>query len=64
MENNVVEPGVFGKIKSFVIQSKRVWQVLKKPSNEEFRSVAKVAALGILALGFIGFVVADVMKLF
>ena len=58
------KPGTYTRLKSFVIQSRRVWQILKKPSKEEFRAVAKVSALGILALGLIGFVVADVMKLF
>ncbi|MEK6889622.1 MAG: protein translocase SEC61 complex subunit gamma [Nanoarchaeota archaeon] len=56
--------GIFSKIKSFLLQSKRVWHVLKKPSKEEFLMVAKVSALGILALGALGFIISDVIKLF
>ena len=52
-----------GKIKSFLLQSKRVWQILKKPSAEEFKGIAKVSAIGILLIGAIGFVIADVVKL-
>ena len=39
------------KIKSFLIQSKRVWHILKKPTSAEFKMIAKVSAIGILALG-------------
>ncbi|MDO8564261.1 MAG: protein translocase SEC61 complex subunit gamma [Nanoarchaeota archaeon] len=56
--------GVFSKIKSFILQSKRVWHVLKKPSKEEFLMVAKVSAIGILALGALGFIISDIIKLF
>jgi protein transport protein SEC61 subunit gamma-like protein len=50
------------KIKSFIIQSKRVWQVLKKPTAEEFKAVAKISAIGILLIGAVGFIVSDLMK--
>lgn len=52
------------KVKSFILQSKRVWLLLKKPSNEEFMSIAKVSALGILAIGAVGFVISDLIKIF
>lgn len=55
---------MLAKIKSFLLQSKRVWHVLKKPTAEEFKSIAKIAALGILIIGVMGFVVGDLMKLF
>jgi len=51
------------KLKSFVLQSKRVWHVLKKPSSMEFKTVAKVSAVGILVIGLVGFVVADGIRL-
>ena len=41
----------------------RVWHVLKKPSKEEFITVAKVSALGIAALGAIGFLILLAMRL-
>lgn len=50
------------KIKSFLIQCSRVWRVLRKPSGIEYKTVSKVAALGILALGLLGFVISLVVK--
>ena len=52
------------KIKSFVLQSKRVWHVLKKPSSIEYKTVAKVSAIGILIIGAIGFAIADLIEIF
>jgi protein transport protein SEC61 subunit gamma-like protein len=52
------------KINSFYLQCARVWHLLRKPTNEEFKTVAKVSALGILAIGAVGFIVADIIKLF
>jgi protein transport protein SEC61 subunit gamma-like protein len=51
-------------IKSFYLQCQRVWHLLRKPTNEEFKTVAKVSALGILAIGAIGFIIADIIKIF
>ncbi len=54
---------MFQKIKSFLIQSKRVWHILKKPTGEEFKSIAKVSAIGILIIGAAGFVISDLLKI-
>ncbi|WYM92947.1 protein translocase SEC61 complex subunit gamma [Methanolobus sp. ZRKC4] len=35
----------------------RVLKLTKKPSREEFQMIAKVAGLGILAIGFVGFLI-------
>ena len=35
----------------------RVLKLTKKPSREEFLTIAKVAGLGILAIGFMGFLI-------
>lgn len=51
------------QIKSFFLQSRRVWHVLKKPTMTEFKSIAKVAALSILLIGAVGFIIADLMKI-
>ena len=65
MDNNMqVKPSVTTRLKSFLIQSKRVWLILKKPTSDEFKSVSKISALGILALGVIGFLISDLIKLF
>jgi len=50
--------------KSFFLKCKRVWHVLKKPTKKEFETIAKVSALGILALGVLGFLISIIMKLF
>ncbi len=54
---------MLGKIKSFIVQSKRVWLILKKPSGYEFKTIAKISAIGILAIGAVGFIVSDGMAL-
>lgn len=51
------------KITSFYLQCVRVWHLLKKPTNEEFKAIAKVSALGMLAIGAVGFLVADIIKI-
>jgi len=55
---------MFEKTKSFLIKCRRVWQVLKKPSREEFEQVAKVSAVGIAILGLIGFLISIIIGLF
>jgi len=46
-----------------MVQSKRVWHVLRKPSAQEFKSIAKISALGILAIGALGFIISDLIKM-
>ncbi len=48
--------GTWGKIKDFWIECKRVMRITKRPNKEEFLTIVKVSGLGILAIGFIGFV--------
>lgn len=50
--------------KSFLMKCKRVWMALKKPTRKEFERVTKVSAVGILALGALGFLISIVMKAF
>ncbi len=52
------------KIKSFLLQCKRVWHILRKPTKEEFKSIAKISALGILAIGLLGFFISIMISLF
>jgi len=52
------------KTKSFLIKCKRVWHILRKPTRKEYEQVSKISAIGILALGLIGFVVSLAMKSF
>jgi protein transport protein SEC61 subunit gamma and related proteins len=53
-----------GKFKSFITQSLRVWRILKKPTKQEFWLISKVSAIGILALGIVGFIIQAIMKSF
>lgn len=52
------------KLKSFTAQSVRVWHVLRKPTMFEFKTVAKVSAIGILIVGAAGFIISDIIKFF
>lgn len=45
------------KCKRFLVECKRVWQVTRKPSKDEFLVIVKVTAAGMLLIGFIGFVI-------
>jgi len=45
-------------------QYKRVWRLLRKPSKEEFLTISKVSAIGLLVIGAIGFLIAMAMDIF
>ncbi len=44
-------------------QYKRVWRILKKPTMQEFKTISKVSALGLLLIGAIGFVISVTINL-
>lgn len=48
-------------LNSFIIKSKRVWQVMRKPTKEEFLTVTKISAIGISLIGIIGFIISILM---
>ncbi|MAG39832.1 protein translocase SEC61 complex subunit gamma [Candidatus Pacearchaeota archaeon] len=52
------------KFKFSLTQYKRVWRLLRKPSREEFLTISKVSAIGLLIIGAIGFVIAMAMGMF
>tara|TARA_Y100000310_G_C20286325_1_gene625045 strand:- start:287 stop:478 length:192 start_codon:yes stop_codon:yes gene_type:complete len=51
------------KTKSFTKECKRVLQVTRKPSMEEFKSIVKVTGMGMLAIGLIGFIITLLWKM-
>jgi len=51
-------------IKSFLSQCVRVWKILRKPNTDEFKTTGKVAAIGLGAIGLIGFIISIVMNIF
>ena len=47
----------------FIKQCKRVIKVAKKPDKEEYMDFTKVAALGVVVIGAIGFVIVIIGQL-
>lgn len=64
MEQEQEKQTVLTKIKRFIIESKRVLKVTRKPDKEEFQTIVKVSGLGILIIGLIGFIIQMVKQLF
>ena len=54
---------LWGKLKDFWIQTRRVLRVTKKPDKTEFITIVKVSGLGILVIGLIGFILAFINQL-
>ncbi len=48
---------MFTKLKSFILESIRVFKITKKPSGTEFKTIVKVSALGIAIIGLLGFLI-------
>jgi len=55
---------IFSKMKSFLVQCGRVWRILRKPDTNEFKTTAKVAAVGLGIIGLIGFLISIIINLF
>ncbi|MBI4894840.1 MAG: protein translocase SEC61 complex subunit gamma [Candidatus Aenigmarchaeota archaeon] len=51
-------------VKERLANYRRVLQVARKPSGDEYRKIAKVCAMGMLAIGMIGFATYSVAILF
>tara|TARA_Y100000310_G_C20285089_1_gene624469 strand:- start:1 stop:177 length:177 start_codon:yes stop_codon:yes gene_type:complete len=51
------------KISSQYHKYLRVWRLLKKPSMQEFKTISKVTAIGLLLIGAIGFAISVSMKM-
>jgi protein transport protein SEC61 subunit gamma-like protein len=60
----VAKPSLLQRFKSFSIECKRVWQVTKKPSKEELKTIVKVTGIGVLVIGFMGFLINMLWQLF
>jgi len=48
---------LFIKLKTFFIESRRVFKITKKPSNEEFKTIVKVTAIGAALIGLLGAII-------
>jgi len=51
-------------VKEKLANYRRVLQVARKPSGDEYKKITKVCALGLLAVGIIGFATYSVSVLF
>ena len=51
------------RIKACTLECWRVLKITQKPSNTEFKTIVKVSGLGMLIIGFIGFVVVMIREL-
>jgi protein transport protein SEC61 subunit gamma-like protein len=47
---------LLNRVKRFIIESRRVLRVTRKPTRIEFQTIVKVSGAGILIIGIIGFV--------
>ncbi len=45
------------KLKSFSRECMRVLKITKKPDKDEFNAIVKVAGLGMIVIGLIGFII-------
>ena len=54
---------IFSKLGSFILECKRVLRVTKKPSGSEFKTISKVAGLGIIAIGLVGFLISMINQI-
>ncbi len=64
MEETVIKPSLGQRFKSFLVECRRVWQITKKPTKEELIMTIKVTGIGLLIIGFIGFVINMLWQLF
>ncbi|MBI2133516.1 protein translocase SEC61 complex subunit gamma [Candidatus Woesearchaeota archaeon] len=51
------------RIKEFILESRRVLRITRKPDNEELRTIVKVSGIGILIIGLVGFLMQMVIQL-
>ncbi len=61
LNNNV--PAAKGAFSRFVSECIRVLKVTKKPNRTEYMTVAKIAAIGVLVIGLLGFILFSLKQL-
>jgi len=53
----------FAFLKRFAIECRRVLKVTKKPDGDEFKTIVKISGIGLLVIGFIGFLLHFIKEL-
>ena len=56
-------PGKMYRFKRFLIECYRVVMITKKPTMDEFKTIAKAAGLGTIIIGLIGFALTMIKQL-
>ena len=51
------------QFKDFIAKCGRVLIVMRKPTKQEFKLIAQAAALGLLLMGAVGFLISMIVKL-
>ena len=51
------KPPFMTRMRSLMLEYLRVLRVTKKPNKLEFREILKISGLGILVIGFIGYII-------
>jgi protein translocase SEC61 complex gamma subunit len=54
---------VYGKMKSFLTNSRHIIDISYKPQRKEYDRSAKIIIIGILLLGAMGFIIALIISL-
>ncbi|MFH1182029.1 MAG: protein translocase SEC61 complex subunit gamma [Candidatus Woesearchaeota archaeon] len=54
---------LLSRLKSFIIESRRVLTITRKPTNAELKTIVKVSGVGILLIGLIGFILQMIKQL-
>lgn len=55
--------GIIKKFQNFIDDSRHVLSISYKPSNEQFNKSARLIIIGILLIGFIGYVISIIVSL-
>jgi protein transport protein SEC61 subunit gamma and related proteins len=48
---------LMSKLKSFILECRRVFTITKKPTKEELKIIVKVSGIGMIVIGFLGFII-------
>jgi len=56
-QNKSEEPSIWRKVERKLREYQRILTLTRRPSREEFTTIAKVAAIGIIAIGLAGFAI-------
>jgi protein transport protein SEC61 subunit gamma and related proteins len=46
-----------GRLRSFLAECARVLRITRKPTKQEYKDLVKITGIGILVIGFMGFVI-------